>query len=202
MTDKREMRVASFRIMNQSESINPTVFLGDSITQQFQLKQFFHDKNVCNRGIGGDTTADVLKRLDVSAIDLNPSQIFLLIGTNDLEFTFLSPKEISQNIQTIAEHILKQCPGTKIHFVSVLPVGDPTDYNFDPQIVGKRNNDVIDNLNIYIKEVAENLHQTYLDINSVLKNPSGTIYPQFTKEGLHISYEGYQIIAEIYRKYL
>ena len=64
------------------------MFVGDSITDLYVLDDHYADlpQAVYNRGIGGDTTAGVLARLQVSVLDLQPDVVVLMIGTNDLKF--------------------------------------------------------------------------------------------------------------------
>ena len=61
------------------------VFLGDSLTDEARWEELFAGLAVRNRGVPGDTTADVLARLEPIA-RAEPAQVFLMIGTNDLGF--------------------------------------------------------------------------------------------------------------------
>ena len=60
-------------------------FVGDSITEGYDVKSFYKEYKVANRGISGDTTDMLLTRMDVSAFDLQPIVISLMIGTNNLD---------------------------------------------------------------------------------------------------------------------
>ena len=68
----------SARINNSS-----VVFLGDSLTEGFDLERYFPTANVVNRGLSGDTTYQVRYRMDEIVI-ANPAKLFLMIGINDL----------------------------------------------------------------------------------------------------------------------
>ena len=78
------------------------VFLGDSITQSWgdNLGGAFPGVKVANRGISGDTTRGVLIRLQQDVLDLHPSGVVLLIGTNDLEEK-ATPEIIAGNLKLI-----------------------------------------------------------------------------------------------------
>ena len=60
-------------------------FLGDSLTEGYDLKSFYPDWTVVNRGISGDTTIGLEKRLQVSAYDAHPKVISMLIGANNFD---------------------------------------------------------------------------------------------------------------------
>ena len=61
------------------------VFLGDSLTDGYDLKKFYPDYLTLNRGISGDTTVGLEKRLDVSAYDVQPKVVVMLIGANNMD---------------------------------------------------------------------------------------------------------------------
>ena len=60
------------------------VFLGDSITNFYDLDKFYKNKNVVNSGVNGNMTTDILDDLKTRVYRYNPSHVILLIGTNDL----------------------------------------------------------------------------------------------------------------------
>ena len=82
------------------------VFLGDSITQGWgdDFKGDFNSLTVANRGISGDTTRGMLIRLQEDVIDLDPSAVVMLMGTNDLE-EHAEPKTIAGNVSLIVDEL-------------------------------------------------------------------------------------------------
>ena len=83
-------RLAVFEEENKTLTDVDVVFLGDSLTEGYDLKTYYPEYNVVNRGIGGDTTFGLEKRLQVSAYDINPKMVMMLIGVNNLD-TMLKP---------------------------------------------------------------------------------------------------------------
>ena len=63
---------------------NRVVFFGDSITDIWNLEEYFPGKHYINRGIGGQTTPQMVVRFRQDAIDLQPKVIVILAGTNDI----------------------------------------------------------------------------------------------------------------------
>jgi lysophospholipase L1-like esterase len=100
------------------------VFLGDSITQGWNtLAKDFPNLKVANRGIGGDITSGVLYRLQADVLDLNPSGIVLLIGTNDIG-DGSTPEDVAANIRQILLAIKKFNPNLKVIVCKIMPTED------------------------------------------------------------------------------
>ena len=75
-------KVMEHRIMNNFSGKRKIVFLGDSLTDFYPLQDFFPDFSLCNRGIAGETSSDVIRRID-DVFTLEPEVLFLQIGIND-----------------------------------------------------------------------------------------------------------------------
>jgi hypothetical protein len=73
-------RIEQFDFFNHPADV---VMIGDSITHQGHWEDIFPDNKIVNRGVGGDRTDDVLRRID-SIIKLKPNKVFLMLGINDL----------------------------------------------------------------------------------------------------------------------
>src|ERR1700686_5038506 len=84
---------------------NRVVFFGDSITDIWKLDDSFPGKPYVNRGIGGQTTSQMLVRFRQDVIDLQPKAVVILAGTNDIAGNTgpISNKNIEANLASIAE---------------------------------------------------------------------------------------------------
>jgi len=162
----------------------PIVFLGDSITDEGEWSALFPALPVENRGIGGDTTLGVLNRLH-QVIVLQPSQIFLMIGTNDLCFGRSIPDTIA-NYRQILTRLHTELPNTKIYIQSVLPFNDAL---FPSRSLRTNNN--IKQLNTEINKLAQTYHDPYIDLTPAFSGPSGRLPAQYTTDGLHLNASGY-----------
>ncbi len=181
-------KVASFMEQNKSSLPGGVVFVGDSITQDFPVQDYFPGLIVYNRGIGGDTTVGVLKRLNESVFELKPSIVVLLIGTNDFGVLNAKPEEVFIRCEEIVNQIKKFNPNTQIILQSVYPV-NPT---LDAFSVASRNNLSIKTLN----HMLENIKGcTYLNLFDRLADETGNLNPVYTLEGLHINQFGYRLIS-------
>lgn len=190
-----QSKVNSFRSQNKNVPLGGIVFLGDSITQDYNVYESFSGRLVYNRGIGGDTTLGVLDRLDVSVFELKPKKVVMLIGTNDFALLKTTTHEIFDRIIKIIELIKKELPSCQIILQSVYPVNE----TIDQMTVLPRNNQDIDDLNEMLKSIGG---ITYIDVASQLKDKDHRFNPIYTLEGLHVSPLGYEKITEILNTFL
>lgn len=168
---------------------HPIVFLGDSITDEGDWSKLFPDLPVENRGIGGDTTLGVLNRLD-QVIVMKPSQIFLMIGTNDLCFG-RSISATTSNYRKILNRLHTELPNTKIYIQSVLPFNDTI---FPSRSL--RTNTNIKQLNIEIKKLAQSYNYPYIDLTPAFSASDGRLPASYTIDGLHLNDSGYLLWRE------
>jgi lysophospholipase L1-like esterase len=178
------------------------VFLGDSITDRWDdegFGGFFPEKPYINRGIGGETTLEMLGRFRQDVIALKPQVVVILAGTNDLGFNLgNSPIEaVSGNLASMAE--LASLHKIRVVLASVLPVSD---YNQAPdgapliQTAGRPPAKIIE-LNEAIKKYAERSGHIYLDYHSALIDEKGMLKAELASDGLHPNAKGYALMTRL-----
>lgn len=156
------------------------VFIGDSLTEGYNLPEFYNEFTFANRGIGGDTTFGVEDRLKVSAYDVNPRVLVLMIGTNNLE-------SMLENYESILLKLKDNLPETNVIVMSVPPTGEAL-IDRNPQIALN---------NVTLKILAEKHGCTYVDIFTLLYNcETGALRAEYTYDDLHFTKEGYDIITD------
>jgi len=186
------VRVAKF----EKEPIvtGKVIFLGNSITEMGDWKKATGDTTVINRGIGGDITYGILKRLkDIT--DRQPSKVFLLIGINDIGKD-IPDALIADNDLKIVREIHSKSPKTQIYVESVLPVNS-TMPNF-PQHYDKEEHVVA--LNKLLQANAAAGGYTYVDIFHLFVDADGRLQSQLTYEGLHVKPPAYIIWVDYLKK--
>ena len=170
------------------------IFLGNSITEMGDWKKVLNDSTVINRGIGGDNTYGVLKRLkDIT--DRYPSKVFILIGINDIGKD-IPDVVIADNYLKIVKEIHDKCPNTIIYVQSVLPV-NPTLPHF-PQHYDKQEHILA--LNKLLASHAKEGNYTYVDISHLSADKDGRLNSQYTYEGLHLKPPAYPIWVDYLKK--
>ena len=156
-------------------------FLGDSLTDGCDLARYYPNYITSNRGIGGDTTTDVLGRITYSVYDLKPQVVVLLIGGNNLKTMFKDYEDILKGLKD-------NLPNTKIILVSLSAMG----------IDHKDKNKIAIENNKTINELAKKYDYYYVNIFDALYNSeTGEIYSEYTTDGLHFTHEGYVVISGI-----
>ena len=99
------------------------LLLGDSITESFNTQKLLLEFKIINKGISGNNSTHLLKRLDRDLLASNPDIVFILIGTNDIANGF-SDEKILSNISSIIEITMTKLNGSKIFITSILPTRD------------------------------------------------------------------------------
>ncbi|MEQ7801051.1 GDSL-type esterase/lipase family protein [Pedobacter sp. ASV1-7] len=171
------------------------IFLGNSITEQGDWKNLFPDKNVFNRGIGGDNTYGVLARLD-EVISSKPEKIFLMIGINDLGSRQWETSVILDNYNKIVDKIKKGSPKTKLYVQSILPLND----NILKGGTYKNKADTIIKLNKVLKSIGNSKCAGFVDLYSIFHTGDTVLNARYTKDGIHLLPDGYLIWKEFLEK--
>lgn len=185
------------QIETLKEDYTNYLFLGDSITDFYDLDKYYEGLPAVNSGISGNTTEDILNDMKGRVYDYNPSKVFLLIGTNDLIHD-ISVDDIATNIEKIVNEINSNEPHSEIYVESVYPVND----NLDEDMVDVRNNDDIMEINEKIKKYCEDNGYTYINMYDKLLDEDGNFNEEYTDDGLHPNSRGYEVITDEIKKFL
>lgn len=176
------------------------VFLGDSLTDFYPLEEFYDELPVVNSGVSGYQTTDILSRIDSMVTIYNPTKVFLLIGTNDIEAE-RSEDEIVENIAEIIDRIHEKRPKAKIYLESLLPVNRSEDEKINHDIVGRRTNETIQSINEKLESYAEENDIEFINLYDEFTDENGELALKYTEEGLHLSNLGYLRLTNILLPY-
>lgn len=174
------------------------LFLGDSITEQYDLDEYYNDLPVVNSGISGNKTKDLLNDLNNRVYQYNPSKVFLLIGTNDIQ-SKVEEDVIVNNIKKILEDIHENRPYAKLYLEAIYPVDEGSSGAQD------RTNKEIQSINASLEDYCKKNDITFIDMYDLLLDPESDkdrLFEDYSKDGLHISDEGYEVITEELMKYI
>ncbi|HAA32572.1 MAG TPA: G-D-S-L family lipolytic protein [Cyanobacteria bacterium UBA8553] len=171
-------RKSLFDILPSSK--NAVIFLGDSITNKCEWAELFGNQDMKNRGINGDNTYGLLKRLD-QITNLQPKKIFIMIGINDI-IAKEKTDSIIYKYRLILRGIKQSIPGTQVFVQSVLPVNNRL------KMIAN-NNDII-TLNNKIKILSEEFQYKYIDLYSIFST-NNQLTELYTNDGIHLNGIGY-----------
>jgi lysophospholipase L1-like esterase len=165
------------------------VFLGDSLTDYWGSRSghWFADPAWFNRGIGGQTTSQLLLREQGDALAFHPRAIVLEGGSNDMRLGF-TPEEIRDRFLSMGQ--LAQVNHVAVFIATMTPVCDC----FRP-LTGLRTVEHIRQLNDLLAELCKQRHWTLIDINTPLADATGHMRKELTTDGVHPNDDGYALMA-------
>jgi lysophospholipase L1-like esterase len=185
-------RVRAFQEQNQV--FQNVVLLGDSITEGFDVVKYFPGRRVLNRGIGADVIGNnmppsdprgVLQRLDNSVFDCAATDVFILIGINDLN----SGRDVDgmeAGYRTLLQQLRAHAPELRIHVQSVLPTRGEHE----------RQNAPVREFNTRLKRLAEEYKCTFIDLHALMSDSESRLKAEFTNDGLHLTDAAYAVWRE------
>jgi lysophospholipase L1-like esterase len=171
------------------------VFFGDSITDIWKLDESFPGKHYINRGIGGQTTPQMLVRFRPDVIDLQPAVVVVLAGTNDIAGNTGDEtlEQIEGDYATMAE--LAKVHRIRLVFASVMPIN-----NYNPRALSfflQRSPEKILQLNAWLKKYCADNGLVYLDYFSAMVDGRGMLKAGLTEDGLHPNGAGFAVMAPL-----
>jgi len=176
---------------------NRVVFFGDSITDIWHLDEYFPGKPYIDRGIGGQTTPQMLVRFRQDVIDLQPKAVLILAGTNDIAGNTgpMRPEDIEADYASLAE--LARAHEIKVIYASVLPVHNYTEKSKD--FFAQRSPQKILELNRWLRNYCSSAVNgcLYLDYFSAMVDENGLMKKDLADDGLHPNAAGFKVMAQI-----
>lgn len=171
------------------------VFIGDSITNSWDLSRDFPSKPYVNRGIGWQNTSQMLVRFREDVVDLHPVVVVILGGANDLSGAYgpVTVEQIEANYHSMAD--LARANGIAVAFGSVLPVHSYTTNAADT--VAMHPPEKILALNNWLHDFCAANGYAYIDYFSALVDEKGFMKKDLAEDGLHPTAEAYKLMAPI-----
>ncbi len=175
---------------------NRIIFMGNSITEDWKSlsPNFFLDNNYVNRGIGGETSSQMLLRFRSDVINLKPSAVVILAGINDIAENQgpISIPDIARNIFFMSQ--LASENNIKVILCSVLPA-----YDF-PWRPGLNPKDKVISLNDLIQKHAQEKSFEYVDYFSSMVDERKGLIKEYGNDEVHPNLEGYRVMESIIQK--
>ena len=168
------------------------VFIGDSITENWLLADpaYFTGK-VVNRGIGAQTSAQMLIRFRADVVALRPAAVHILAGTNDVAGNNgpLRPRDFQNNIESMVE--IARANGIRVILGSIPPSAA---FNWQPALKPAPR---IAALNEWMRGYASRNGLGYVDYHGALKGQAGELRPALGNDGVHPNRDGYAIMRRL-----
>ena len=161
------------------------VMLGNSLTAGVDWHELLHNGNVVNRGIVGDTSIDIMNRLDCVTSG-KPAKIFLLAGVNDISHD-LTPDSVMICVNELLDSIQSQTPDTKLYLQSLLPINNS--FERYKTMIGKEQ--TVRDVNVLLKQEAEKRNITFIDLYDAFCDEDQNLKADWTADGLHLLLPAY-----------
>ena len=168
------------------------VFLGDSITEFWPgVAPFFPGKPYLNRGIGGQTTPQMLVRFLPDVVNLTPRVVVILAGTNDIAGNTgpFTPEMTEANLASMIE--LAKVNGIRVVLAAIPPAAA---FWWNPQMEPAG---AIVAMNARIRLLAARTGCVYLDDWTPLSDARKGMKMQLSDDGVHPNAAGYAVMAPL-----
>ena len=169
------------------------VFLGDSITDGWDLARYFPGKPYVNRGISGQTTPQMLVRMHPDVVHLQPAAFILLAGTNDI-----ARNTGPETLEMVEDNFRAMCELAASHNIKIIlclltPVSD---YTKRKQTENRPPADIL-SLNHWMESYARDVHAQLADYYGALVDDKGMLREGYSDDGLHPNAKGYELLAPV-----
>ena len=166
------------------------VFMGNSITDNWAYfhPEFFSENNFCGRGIGGQTSAQMLVRFTADVIDLHPKAVVIMAGTNDVAHNdyWVTPEKVVDNI-------VAMCDLARAHGIVPIISSIPPCSKFQIMNPGQ----TIIEINKSLRAYAEAHDIVYVDYHSALADEHLGLPSSLSEDGCHPKPDTYFVMEEM-----
>ena len=208
---EQEDKIKSYRALNAVAEKGGILFTGSSLMEQFPVCEIARSagitKTIYNRGIGGTTSDDFLREIDTVLFDLEPSKVFLNIGTNDMTDRIYGAQwmdHLENNYEQILRTARERIPQAEIYCMAYYPTNQhlPDQDLFFAGMSKDRTKENLAECNRRIKALAEKYGYFYIDCNEGLADENGEQKAEFSIDGVHMLASAYLIVFDHLRQYL
>lgn len=188
-------RFGTYAEANASVASKPkAVLLGDSITEGWarQDPAFFSDNNLVGRGISGQTTSQILVRMRPDVVNLHPKYVVILCGINDIALN----DGHAIDVETAVGSIKSMCDIARANKIKPILCSLLPSYNvrWRPSVTDCYDKVLI--FNELLKEYAKDQRLKYVDYFTLLSGEDGKIRPEYSKDTVHPTLEGFKVMEE------
>lgn len=202
----KEYKIERYKKMNETAEKGKIVFAGSSLMEMFPIEQFVKEDKldivVYNRGVGGFVTEELLENINTCIIDLQPSKLFINIGTNDLSDSRRSFEEIFERYGKILSIVTEKVDDVSMYLMAYYPVNYNAATEEMKPCLKIRSNEKIKAANEEVARLARKFNANYIDVSEPLKDENGDLKAEFTIEGMHINEQGYRAIYPLIKQYI
>lgn len=201
---EKRLLVEKYMRENRTVEKGQILFAGSSLMFNFPIEEMASriGVKVYNRGIGGFEIDDYMNVIDTVILDLEPSHMFINIGTNDLGDPDLTIDDAMDKYDGLLSFVEERLPEMKITMMAYYPVDPYTEEELMQEELKIRTNDVISEANRKVWKLAEDHGHEFIDVNAGITDENGCLRREYSVDGVHINEEGYEAIFRELKKYI
>jgi lysophospholipase L1-like esterase len=196
-------REANAALAAEDDGRPRVVFIGDSLIEYWRGLESLAPagERWINRGLSGQTAAQILMRFESDAIAVNPASVVIVAGANDAR-AFLGPPgdlrtaalaRVVRGVTAMTD--IAEARGVRTVVAGLPPVAAP--FPGRRHGAARRDPGVILAINAWLSEFTATRGHTFVDIHSALADPSGGLTRALTDDGVHPNPEGYRVLAAL-----
>ena len=211
LQQEKKNKVRNYHYRNQYAKKGQILFVGSSLMEGFPVNELMQTSDIphiiYNRGIGGYVTTDLLANMETCIFELEPSKIFINIGTNDIGSPDYKKENLIANYENILTQITERLPYCKVYVMAYYPINAKANFpgieKMQKEEMFKiRTNPNILVANAAVEELTTKLHHEFINVNEGLMDDEGNLKEEYAIEGLHMWPGGYAIVLGNLMKYL
>lgn len=202
--------VERYRHLNRGARKGQILFVGSSLMEHFPINEILVNRGlglaIYNRGISGYTIPELLESMDEQIFDLEPSVIFINIGTNDISRPEETEDDLYRDYKEVLQQIKEKLPFAKVYMMAYYPVnpGLASEIKAWPEAAeaaGLRK-ERLPWADEVVKKLSEEFGYEYIDVNEGLYDEKGELRRELSTDGIHMWPEAYEIIFDNMMDYL
>jgi lysophospholipase L1-like esterase len=202
--------VERYRHLNRGVRKGQILFVGSSLMEHFPINEILVNRGldlaIYNRGISGYTIPELLESMNEQIFDLEPSVIFINIGTNDISRPEETKEDLYRDYKEVLRQIKEKLPLTKVYMMAYYPVNPALAKEIQawPEAAeaARLRKERLRGANDVVKKLAAEYCYEYIDVNEGLYDDAGELKRELSTDGIHMWPEAYELIFDNMKDYL
>ena len=205
-----EYMVEKYRQLNKSAKKGQILFVGSSLMEHFPINEILMSRGlstvIYNRGISGYTIPELLESMDEQIFDLEPSVIFINIGTNDISRSEETAEGFEADYRNVLSQIKERLPKTKVYVMAYYPVNVELAKKVvawpEAPLAAELRLQRLDKANAIAESLAKEIGYEFINVNDGLAGVDGQTRKEYSTDGIHMWPKAYEIIFDNMSKYI
>ena len=202
--------VEKYRQLNESAKKGQILFVGSSLMEHFPINEILMsrglDIKIYNRGISGYTIPELLESMDEQIFDLEPSVIFINIGTNDISRPEETAEGFEADYRNVLSQIKERLPKTKVYVMAYYPVNVELAKKVvawpEAPLAAELRLQRLDKANAIAESLAKEMGYEFINVNDGLAGVDGQTLREYSTDGIHLWPKAYEMIFDNMSKYI